>query len=226
MRPVLKWTVGENGVTEIFAQYQNAKPLLKSNFGSEGFYYCNYCDRKVAGVDLNVEHILPKEQNPHLEFRWDNFLLGCTNCNNAKYTTDFVLNDVVLPHIQNTVHCFSFMDDGTMALNIAAPGSHHNRIVRTINLLGLHMGKHHAERKPQDDRYKERGEVLRIARRKLSQFEAGKQDVPDIVDCATTSGYWLVWVEVFDRHLDVKNALITSFTGTYPYCFTTNIDRV
>jgi len=226
MRPVLKWKIGENGVTKTYEPYQNAKPILKNNFGGEGFYYCNYCDRKVAGVDLNVEHILPKEQNPHLEFSWDNFLMACTNCNNAKYTTDFLLDDVVLPHIQNTVDCFSFQDDGTMTLNGIAPNTHHHRILRTIELLGLHMGKDHEERKPQDDRYKERGEVLRIARRKLSQFKSGKQGVQDIIDCATTSGYWLVWAQVFHQQADVKDALIANFKGTYTHCFTTNIDRV
>ena len=47
--------------------------------------YCSYCERRVA-TNLAVEHIQPKGLDAYemLAVRWDNFLLGCVNCNSTK----------------------------------------------------------------------------------------------------------------------------------------------
>jgi uncharacterized protein (TIGR02646 family) len=42
---------------------------------------CAYCEQ-IAAKD--VEHFYPKADFPERMFRWDNFLRGCKNCNNAK----------------------------------------------------------------------------------------------------------------------------------------------
>jgi uncharacterized protein (TIGR02646 family) len=42
---------------------------------------CAYCEQ-IAAKD--IEHFYPKANFPQRMFRWDNFLRGCKNCNNAK----------------------------------------------------------------------------------------------------------------------------------------------
>jgi uncharacterized protein (TIGR02646 family) len=44
-------------------------------------FKCAYCEQ-VAAKD--IEHFFPKTDYPGRMFRWDNFLRGCKNCNNAK----------------------------------------------------------------------------------------------------------------------------------------------
>lgn len=227
MRPVKKWVVGEEGVVTTYSPYRNAKPVLKRNFGEEPFFYCNYCDRKLPGITIDVEHILPKglPHHAHLEYSWDNFLLSCKSCNGVKLARDFSLNDVVLPHVNNTLLCFNFENDGTVSVKNGLDPAVITKSSNTISLVGLDIGENHTNRKPQDDRFSERRETLNLAKRKLAQFEQKKQDVYDIVEMAKHSGFWSLWMEVFNNHQDVKSELIKAFKGTQPDCLTTNIDR-
>lgn len=227
MRPVKKWNIGENGVVAIYNPYSKAKSVLKSNFGKEPYFYCNYCDRKLPGITIDVEHILPKglTHYAHLKFSWDNFLLSCKSCNGVKLDKDFNLSDVVLPHLNNTLLCFNFENDGTVTVKNGLDPVVITKSTNTISLVGLDIGENHPNRKPQDDRFSERRETLNLAKRKLGQFEQKKQDVSDIVELAKHSGFWSLWMEVFNDHQDVKNELIKAFQGTQPDCLTTDIER-
>jgi uncharacterized protein (TIGR02646 family) len=227
MRPVKKWNINENGVVAIYNPYKKAKAVLKYNFGDEPYFYCNYCDRKLPGITIDVEHILPKglQHYAHLEFSWDNFLLSCKSCNGVKLDTDFNLNDVVLPHINNTMLCFNFENDGTVSVKTGLHRTDQIKSTNTISLVGLDIGKDHPDRKPQDDRFAERLEVLNLAKLKLTQFERNKQEISDIVGLAKLTGFWSVWMNVFENHINLKNELIKAFNGTQPDCLTTDINR-
>lgn len=74
MRPVER-----GSAPQIYVKYGDAIEDLKSRLGS----YCSYCERQVA-ASLAVEHVIPKNLHPELETEWNNFLLGCTNCNSVK----------------------------------------------------------------------------------------------------------------------------------------------
>jgi uncharacterized protein (TIGR02646 family) len=228
MRPVDKWTVGTNGVVKTYKPYRKAKTVLKNNFGEEPNFYCSYCDRQLPGITIDVEHILPKglPKYAHLEFEWDNFLLGCKSCNGVKLDSDFNPTDVVLPHSQNTLKCFDFNTDGTVKpINGLSKGDL-KQVNATITLLGLDIGEKHPKRKPQDDRFAARREIFAIAKIMLSRYESGIVDyVIDITKVARASGFWAVWMKVFENHIEVQDALIAAFKGTYPNCRTTDIDR-
>ena len=45
--------------------------------------FCCYCDTPIPGL-LEVEHRCPKAQYPTFSMEWENFLMSCGPCNNAK----------------------------------------------------------------------------------------------------------------------------------------------
>lgn len=45
---------------------------------------CAYCGRCVGDPDLQVDHILPKEDFPLLAYAWENLLPACGTCNRRK----------------------------------------------------------------------------------------------------------------------------------------------
>jgi 5-methylcytosine-specific restriction endonuclease McrA len=83
MRPV------ERGLApKIYTRYGDAIEDLKSRLGS----YCSYCERQVS-ASLAVEHVIPKNLHPELEREWNNFLLGCTNCNSVKSDREVIIQN-------------------------------------------------------------------------------------------------------------------------------------
>ena len=99
MRPVVKWEVGTNGVVEDYNPFQTAKPKLAENLGD----FCSYCDRKLAVIALEVEHVHPKsiEEYASLKFKWENFLLACKNCNLVKDNNDLDFATTLFPHVHS-----------------------------------------------------------------------------------------------------------------------------
>lgn len=225
MRPVNKWTVGTNGVVQIYNPYGNAKQTLLDNFGNAPFYYCNYCDRYIPKVNLEVEHIQCVSLYPQSEHLWSNFLLACKNCNLAKGDTDLIVGNVLLPQIQNTWNCFVINNDGTVSANNVNAAAY-NRALRIIEILGLDRGDSHPNRQPQDDRYDARRHVLILARRALMHYENGVQNyLEDIINQATVNGFWYVWMKVFENHPIVQDELINNLNSTFIECRTTDVNR-
>jgi 5-methylcytosine-specific restriction endonuclease McrA len=74
MRPVTR-----GAAPRAYTAYSQAIGDLEDRLG----IYCSYCERRLP-VSLAVEHVVPKSLEPTLETCWDNFLLGCTNCNSVK----------------------------------------------------------------------------------------------------------------------------------------------
>ena len=227
MRPVEKWAVGQNGVTEDYKPYGKAKSKLLDNFGHAPYFYCSYCDRKVLKVNLEVEHILPKTipKNKPLETKWINFLIGCKNCNLAKHNEDIELKDFYWPHLHNTLKLFNVNTDGTIGLNKGLSTSEKRIATNTIELLGLNRGFSHPKRQPQDDRYEEREKVLRIAERKELEIRRGKLNDDDIVELAISNGYWIVWMQVFKAYPTILQRLVNEFKNTFLGCLNGGIQR-
>jgi hypothetical protein len=227
MRPVEKWAVGQHGVKEDYKPYGKAKEKLLENFGHAPYYYCNYCDRKVPKVNLEVEHILPKKypKNSHLETKWINFLLGCKNCNLAKKDRDIELNDHYWPHIHNTLKLFTVNNDGTIGTKVGLTIAEKTKAINTIELIGLNRGYSHPKRQPQDDRYEEREKVLRIAERKELQRRRGMLNDDDIVELAVSNGFWIVWMQVFEGYPNILQRLVNEFKHTFTDCLKTGVQR-
>ncbi|OMP75650.1 HNH endonuclease [[Flexibacter] sp. ATCC 35208] len=226
MRPVEKWQVGQNQVVAQYVPHNLAKPKLLENFGNEPYYFCNYCDRVIPMVNLEIEHIQCVRFNSNLEHSWANFLLACKNCNLAKSDTNVAPGNILLPQFQNTWNCFIINNDGTIEadeFNALA----HNRALQVVELLGLNRGKFHPLRQDQDDRYDARRHALMIAKRALKHYEDQVENyLTDIIFQATSIGFWYVWMKTFENYPEVQDALIQHFNGTYANCRTTSVDRL
>ena len=110
MRPILR---GASPQAADYDNYRDAFPDLAGRIGM----FCSYCEHRIA-TQLAVEHIQPKglPAYEHLQGRWDNFLLGCVNCNSTKKDKDVVLADVLLPDRDNTSAAYEYTMDGKIII--------------------------------------------------------------------------------------------------------------
>ncbi len=200
-------------MTGDFPDYEDAKPYLLSRLGP----FCSYCERRIA-TNLAVEHIQPKglPQYAALERRWDNFLLGCVNCNSTKGDKDVLLNQYYLPDRDNTFAAFDYQPDGTVH---AKPG---DRIGKdTLALTGLDKsirqtfddnGKQVAM-----DRVADRMEVWGIALEAKAELDHGNITANAVVVTAIGHGFFSVWMKVFEGDVATRQLLIDGFNGTHGY---------
>ena len=110
MRPVLR---GNSPQATEYDSYRDAFGELTARIGM----FCSYCERRIA-TQLAVEHIQPKglPDYAHLRGRWENFLLGCVNCNSTKGDKDVVLANVLLPDRDNTAAAYEYTMDGKITI--------------------------------------------------------------------------------------------------------------
>lgn len=208
MRPVRR---GPSPQATDFAHYTDARPFLVSRLGA----YCSYCERHIQ-TNLAVEHIQPKGLPAYagLIGRWDNFLLGCVNCNSAKKDTDVVLADVLLPDRDNTAVAFNYVADGTVTAQVVHAQS-------LLSLVGLDKpisintdenGKQIAL-----DRVAQRLEVWGIAQEALADVNTspGVEAIRrQVIRSAQANGFFSIWMTVFSADPDMRNRLIDAFDGT------------
>lgn len=231
MRPVQR---GVSPEATDFSDYTDAKADLVSRLGS----YCSYCERKMP-TNLAVEHIQPKGLSAYLPLagRWDNFLLGCVNCNSTKLNKDVVLANVLLPDRDNTFAALTYSADG----KIVPHGAMAEALLSLVGLdkpISVYLdanGKQVAL-----DRVAQRMETWGIA-------EEAKNDVdvhPDqdallrsVVRNAVATGFFSIWMTVFANNIDMRKRLIDAFPGvrgsgcfdpvtTQPVCPAPNPDQL
>lgn len=215
MRPVQR---GISPQTTVFSDYADAKRYLVSRLG----LYCSYCERRVA-TNLAVEHIQPKGLPAYslLAGCWDNFLLGCVNCNSTKKDKDIVLSDVALPDRDNTFAAFEYFADGRIEPSSKLLAGNRLLADRLLSSVGLEKSissfLDENDKQVALDRVAQRIEVWGIA------MEV-KKDVDDnpgndavrrgAVRTAKAEGFFSIWMTVFSLDLDMRNRLIDSFPGT------------
>jgi 5-methylcytosine-specific restriction endonuclease McrA len=64
---------------QVNAIYKKAARPLLVEYGE----HCSFCEARLPAI-VEVEHRLPKSEYPDLAVKWQNFLLACRPCNNAK----------------------------------------------------------------------------------------------------------------------------------------------
>ena len=215
MRPVQR---GVSPQATDFSDYSDAKQFLVSRLG----LFCSYCERHVV-TNLAVEHIQPKGLPAYaaLEGRWDNFLLGCVNCNSTKKDKDIVLTDVALPDRDNTFSAFEYFADGRIEPSAILQAANRLLAERLLSSVGLDKpisvaldenGKQVAL-----DRVAQRIEVWGIALEAKSDVDAnpGNDAVRrGAVRTAKAEGFFSIWMTVFSHDVDMRNRLIDAFPGT------------
>lgn len=210
MRPVSK---GTSPVPGDFADYEDAKPYLLSRLGK----FCSYCERRIA-TNLAVEHIQPKglPQYAALEKRWDNLLLACVNCNSTKGDKNVLLEQYYLPDRDNTFAAFDYQADGTVH---ERPGDKTGKDTLALTGLDKSIRQFFDENGKQVamDRAADRMAVWGLALEVKEDLDAGRVTRESVVGNAAWSGFFSVWMKVFEGDTDTRQLLIDGFNGAYEY---------
>ncbi len=231
MRPVQR---GVSPEATDFSDYTDAKADLVSRLGS----YCSYCERKMP-TNLAVEHIQPKGLSAYLPLagRWDNFLLGCVNCNSTKLNKDVVLANVLLPDRDNTFAALTYSADG----KIVPHGAMAEALLSLVGLdkpISVYLdanGKQVAL-----DRVAQRMETWGIAEDAKNGVDASPGHNVlrrSVVQTAQATGFFSIWMTVFANDMDMRKRLIDAFPGvrgsgcfdpvtTQPVCPAPNPDQL
>ncbi|EGR3178661.1 retron system putative HNH endonuclease [Vibrio aestuarianus] len=218
MRPVHRGDVPEDneGNPKEYTEYTNARKDLISRIGE----YCSYCEMELD-TSLAIEHIRPKAHHSHLELKWGNFLLACTNCNSTKGDKDPNPNDILWPHLDNTFRAFEYTTEGRVKPAPGLSATLKRKAEDTIALMGLAAAPD--TQKASDRRWLNRQEAWQDAI--LSKADLAEADLPamrrQIVRTAKAKGYWSIWMTVFHDDPDMLRRFIDvdNFPGTAQDCF-------
>ena len=214
MRPVERGAAPRD-----YANYRNAIGDLENRLGR----YCSYCERRLP-TSLAVEHMAPKSLHQEREVEWDNFLLGCTNCNSVKDDRDVPDDDILWPDRHNTMLALAYSPGGFVRLVAGLSPELRRRAQALIDLVGLDRHGRHGGQQParRDRRWEDREEAWATAEACRGRFESlgeSEQARDLVIEAAKWHGFFSVWFAEFDRHVDVKLALIDAFPGTATSCF-------
>lgn len=215
MRPVFKGSAPQPE----YKPYGKALDDLTRQLG----YYCSYCEQPITHAP-EVEHVQPKSLVPELEFRWENFLLGCKSCNGAKSDNPVDPTRVAFPDIDNTFRALEFHPDGRVTVAPTLDAATTGLVEEAIRLVKLHRhpGAASKEDRPtlRDKRFDFRLGVWILAKRMLERYQQDPNTADLIADeLAPAKGFFSVWMTVFSDHPPMLQRFIASFPGTAQDCF-------
>ena len=202
-----------------YARYDLAYGPLIGRIGR----YCSYCEAPLKNGE--VEHILPKDIYPTLALSWDNFLLGCKNCNTTKGVWPTPAEGgraaTFWPDTDNTALAYTYLKHlpPEVSTGLCPPEQQLAAALLTHTGLDRHPG--HARWSAKDDRWELRMEAW-------DQAQEAKEDlvVEDtlihrnrIATQAANKGSWSVWTAVFRDDPDMLRRLHSAFAGTALGCF-------
>ena len=211
-----------------FNPYQNAQQPLVDRLGE----YCSYCERWIAS-GIHVEHKKPKNDYPEEKYRWNNFLLSCSNCNSGKGHGELNLGDYLWVDSDNTFRAFVYDSEGRILPKTVYDETLNDKIKRTWLMLGLnrHPDKFtngHEKPTEKDKRWLRRKQAWQKAEKRKQELAIN--DTPqrraEIVEMACERGFWSVWMAVFADDINVRHLLIQEFKGTSQACFDINTQPI
>lgn len=199
-----------------YRPYGKARKVLVANLGP----YCSYCENYFSqSGNLQTEHIQPKSKYPELETRWDNFLLACPTCNGKgnKGEKDVILDEVHLPHRNNTFLSLIYKEAGVVEVNPAFSELSRRHAQNLVDLVGL--DKPDSET---DQRRDMRRKAWDAAQCYLNLYKTNKIVLENLINYIKTQDCWSIWFTVFEGYDKVREALIDKFPGTAKECFDAN----
>lgn len=216
--------------TEIYSTYQSSKVDLIDkissgwcNKGRNISSYCSYCERKID-TNLAVEHIQPKDGefgHPELEFTWSNFLLACVNCNSTKRAKEVLFHNLLLPDRDNTFYAFKYRADGIIEPRDTLSSINRTKANNILKLLGLDKETRETFSETGNliaqDRGSQRIEVWGIAEEALDNYLDNIENLiikELIIKNMLLSGFFSVWMTIFDDYPEMKNLFINAIHGT------------
>lgn len=204
-----------------YSRYQDAGPDLQMRLGD----YCSYCERQIE-TNLAVEHIQPKSHEPALRNSWENFLLGCVNCNSSKGETPVNLSDYFWPDADNTLRAFEYVRGGLVRPTPTLSTALRAKAKTTIELIGLDKDPGNIGREPTsaDQRWLRRQQAWEKAEKcKDILADNDTTEVRElIIEVATGRGEFSIWWTVFAGDIDMQRRLQEAFVGTDCSCFDGN----
>jgi len=220
MRPVEcgAWPLDSTGAAKAYVEYGDAQPDLYERLGD----YCSYCELRV-GDCMHVEHVLPKAvpRYQHLEVQWLNFLLACTRCNSTKGHSDIDRADYFWPDTDNTFRAFLYEHGGIVRVAPGLRPDDQQTAQRTLELTGIDRRPGHPSFDHKDRRWLERSNAWDKAVVALHNLRANNTPelTATIVDLARATGFWSVWMTVFQAEDALVARFISAFPGTCAACF-------
>lgn len=221
MRPIERGSrpLNPDGTVRTFREYQDARADLIARLGE----YCSYCEMQLD-ADLAVEHVQPKDgpgARADLALDWDNFLLGCRNCNSRKSKKAITLTDYYWPDSDNTLRMLEYSVGGIVRPHPNLSPDQQARALRTIQLVRLDYVPTQHDPQVKDRRWNNRREAWDMAERARSRLAAHDTERmrEQIVETAQAKGYWSIWMTVFADDPDMRRRLIAAFLGTATTCF-------
>lgn len=205
MRSVIRGgrPVESGGQPVSFANYGHAKEFLIKRLGE----YCSYCERTG---DLHVEHIVPKSKSPDLETEWSNFLLGCVNCNSRKSNDNDSRDGYLWPDNDNTFNAFEYRSGGRVSVGDNLRKDNHKKALALFDLVGLGAKESRTDKR----RHKRRwawDQAVEV-RDKLVGKDDSQRRLAVMVAAGT--GFFSVWMAVFQDDADMRRRLVDAFPGT------------
>lgn len=217
MRPVTR-----GAAPRAYTAYGQAIGDLEDRLG----IYCSYCERRLP-TSLAVEHVVPKSLEPALETSWENFLLGCTNCNSVKGAQPSNKHAFLWPDLDNTLAAFTYSEGGFVDVRSGLTKTLKGKANKLMKLVGLDRHEADGRLKPagRDKRWQQRIDAWNaavLARTRLAELG----DVPAardlVLEVAVGYGFFSVWMTVFANHAGLRQALVQRFVGTAADCFDAN----
>lgn len=212
MRPVDK-----GKAPRTYTRYGDALPDLEERLG----ILCSYCEQ-MLGVGLAVEHVAPKSLEPDLELDWDNFLIGCPNCNSIKLNQPTTVAGFLWPDRDNTLRAFEYEKGGFVRVSQHLPDSAKTKAKALMELVGLdrHIAQGWPKPARRDRRYQLRERAWALAEALQRKFPVPDDEDRDLIaQAALTAGFFSVWMQVFQNDPALRVRLIRAFVGTAPACF-------
>lgn len=185
--------------------------------------YCSYCERRLP-ASLAVEHVQPKSLEPALETSWDNFLLGCTNCNSVKLDSPTNKRDFLWPDSDNTLRAYTYSEGGFVDVDGSLTKTMKNKATRLMELVGLnrHDADGYPAPAPRDKRWQQRKDAwdaAKLAKAKLEELDDSPSARDLVLMAAEWLGFFSIWMTVFSDHGEIRKGLIKRFKGTAEDCF-------
>ena len=195
------WPTGDDGGRIPFPEYGYAKLPLVGRIGE----YCSYCERRG---DLHVEHVVPKNKAPELETEWSNFLLGCVNCSSRKSDSNASRDGYIWPDSDDTFEAFTYRSGGRVSVNGELDGGDRCEAQALFELVGLGGSGTRTDRRR--DKRRQAWDQAIGARRLISSDDSRVL----AVKLALATGFFSVWMAVFQDDEDMCRRLVNAFPGT------------
>lgn len=213
MRPIDK---GEAPSVK-FQRYQDAEPYLEERIGA----YCSYCEFPIQHVP-EVDHKEAKSKGGS-ELGWHNLLLSCKYCNTRKH--DVVCaggkDSYIWPDEEDTFHCFSYgsdlpeLNEHYLRAKEPALRSRAERLYQMIKLGNIPTSPRDKDRRYAKRSYARRcAEQCRAAWEKVVNSAEREEYFSIMLELAKSTGFFSVWMEVFQGNGTVRQGLIGAFKGT------------